>query len=136
MTLKIDHVAIVVKDIEAALSVYRDALQLPLERVEEVSAEQVKVAFLPPPDGGAEIELIQPTSADSGVAKFLEKRGEGIHHICVTVEDIEASMANLAAKGLQVLEEKPRVGSRGQKYVFVHPKSTHGVLLELYEEPK
>jgi len=134
MTLNIDHVAIVVEDIEQALTVYRDALGLPLERLEEVPAEQVKVAFLPFPQGGGEIELVQPTSDDTGVAKYLAKRGEGIHHICVTVENIEAAMNDMAAKGLQVLEEKPRVGRQGQKYVFIHPKSAHGVLIELYEK--
>jgi methylmalonyl-CoA epimerase len=136
MSLKIDHLAIVVKDIEEALKVYRDALGLPLERVEEVPIEQVKVAFLPLPDGSGEIELVQPTSDDTGVAKFLAKRGEGFHHLCLTVDDIETAMSNLAAKGLQILEEKPRIGSRGQKYVFIHPKTAHGVLIELYEKPK
>lgn len=135
MPSKIDHIAIVVKDIEAALSVYRDALDLPLDHVEDVPAEKVKAAFLPMPEGQSKIELIQPTSADSGVARFLDKRGEGIHHICITVDNIEESIVKMAAKGLQILEETPRVGSHGQKYVFVHPKTTHGVLLELYEEP-
>jgi methylmalonyl-CoA epimerase len=135
MSLRIDHIAIVVNNLEAGLQVYRDALGLPLERIEEVPAEQVKVAFLPFPFGGGEIELLEPTTSDSGVARFLAKRGEGIHHICLVVDDIEAAMAELSAKGLQVLEEQPRLGSRGQKYVFIHPKSAHGVLLELYEKP-
>jgi methylmalonyl-CoA epimerase len=135
MSLRIDHIAIVVNNLEAGLQVYRDALGLPLERIEEVPAEQVKVAFLPFPSGGGEIELLEPTTADSGVARFLAKRGEGVHHICLAVDDIEAAMADLRAKGLQVLEEQPRLGSRGQKYVFIHPKSAHGVLLELYEKP-
>jgi methylmalonyl-CoA/ethylmalonyl-CoA epimerase len=114
--------------------VYRDALGLPLERLEEVPAEGVKVAFLPFPQGSGEIELVQPTRDDTGIAKYLSKRGEGIHHICVTVDDIEQAMADMSAKGLQILEEKPRVGSQGQKYVFIHPKSAHGVLIELYEK--
>ena len=135
MTQSIDHVAIVVEDIEKALSVYRDALGLPLERLEEVSAEGVKVAFLPFPQGGGEIELVQPTRNDTGVAKYLAKRGEGIHHICVTVDNIELAMRDMAAKGLQILEDEPRVGSKGQKYVFIHPKSAHGVLIELYQKP-
>lgn len=133
MITKIDHVAIVVADLEAALAVYRDALGLPLHHVEEIPAEKVKVAFLPLPQGEAEIELVQPTDDDSGIARFLSRRGEGLHHICVEVEDIEAAMADLAAKGLQILEETPRLGSQGQKYVFIHPKTAHGVLLELYE---
>jgi methylmalonyl-CoA/ethylmalonyl-CoA epimerase len=93
------------------------------------------VAFLPFPQGSGEIELVQPTRSDTGVAKYLAKRGEGIHHICVTVDDIEQAMADMSAKGLQILEEKPRVGSQGQKYVFIHPKSAHGVLIELYQKP-
>ena len=135
MTQSIDHVAIVVEDIEKALTVYRDALGLPLEHLEEVSAEGVKVAFLPFPQGGGEIELVQPTRNDTGVARYLAKRGEGIHHICVTVDNIEQAMADMSAKGLQILEDEPRVGSQGQKYVFIHPKSAHGVLIELYQKP-
>lgn len=134
MSATIDHIAIVVKDIEAALAVYRDALGLPVDHVEDVPAEQVKAAFLPLADGQNKIELIQPTSADTGVARFLEKRGEGIHHICLTVDNIEEAMARMVSQGLQVLEDKPRVGSHGQKYVFIHPKTTHGVLIELYEK--
>ena len=134
MTNSIDHVAIVVEDIDRALSVYRDALGLPLERLADVPEEGVKVAFLPFPQGGGEIELVQPTRSDTGVAKYLAKRGEGIHHICLTVDNIEAAMAEMSAKGLQILEDEPRVGSQGQKYVFIHPKSAHGVLIELYEK--
>jgi len=130
---RIDHIAIVVQDLDAALRVYRDVLGLPLERVEEVPAEKVKVAFLPLPEGDGEVELVQPTANDTGIARFLAKRGEGMHHICFEVDDIQAAMAAMAASGLQVLEDKPRVGSQGQKYVFIHPKSTHGVLIELYE---
>jgi methylmalonyl-CoA/ethylmalonyl-CoA epimerase len=130
---RIDHIAIVVQDLDAALRVYRDVLGLPLERVEEVPAEKVKVAFLPLPEGNGEVELVQPTANDTGIARFLAKRGEGMHHICFEVDDIQAAMAAMAASGLQVLEDKPRVGSQGQKYVFIHPKSTHGVLIELYE---
>ena len=130
MTTKINHIAIVVEDIEAALTVYRDAVGLPLEQITEEPAEQVRVAYLPSESG--EIELIQPTTTDSGVAKFLAKRGEGLHHICLEVESIDATMQELAARGLKVLGE-PRVNQRGDKYVFIHPKSAHGVLLELYE---
>ena len=136
MGKRIDHIAIVVQDLDAALVVYRDVLGLPLERVEEVPAENVKVAFLPLPEGDGEVELVQPTADDTGIARFLAKRGEGMHHICFEVDDIEAAMATMAASGLQVLEDKPRVGSQGQKYVFIHPKTAHGVLIELYERPK
>jgi methylmalonyl-CoA epimerase len=133
---RIDHIAIVVQDLDAALRVYHDVLGLPLERVEEVPAEKVKVAFLPLPKGDGEVELVQPTADDTGIARYLAKRGEGMHHICFEVDDIQAAMAKMAASGLQVLEEEPRVGSQGQKYVFIHPKTAHGVLIELYERPK
>ena len=133
---RIDHIAIVVQDLDAVLRVYCDVLGLPLERVEEVPAEKVKVAFLPLPEGGGEIELVQPTSDDTGIARFLAKRGEGMHHICFEVDDIEAAMTQMTAAGLQILEEEPRTGSQGQKYVFIHPKSAHGVLIELNEHPK
>ena len=135
MLKQIDHIAIVVRDLDAALSVYHDALGLPLERVEDVPVEKVKVAFLPLPEGSGEIELVQPTADDTGIARYLAKRGEGMHHICFEVDDIQAAMAEMAASGLQVLEEEPRVGSQGQKYVFIHPKTAHGVLIELYERP-
>ncbi len=115
---------------------YRDALGLSLDRIEEIPAEQVRVAFLPLLQGGSEIELIQPTSEDSGVARFLAKRGEGMHHICLVVDNIERAMKEMAAKGLEILDDTPRVGDRGQKYIFIHPKTTHGLLLELYEKPK
>jgi methylmalonyl-CoA epimerase len=133
---RIDHIAIVVQDLDAALRVYHDVLGLPLERVEEVPAEKVKVAFLPLPEGDGEVELVQPTADDTGIARYLAKRGEGMHHICFQVDDIQAAMDQMAASGLQVLEEKPRLGSQGQKYVFIHPKTAHGVLIELYERPK
>ncbi|MBC8253347.1 MAG: VOC family protein, partial [Ardenticatenia bacterium] len=95
----------------------------------------VKVAFLPMPEGDGEVELVQPTDEESGIARFLAKRGQGIHHICFRVDDIQAAMDHVTANGLQVIENEPRVGSQGQKYVFIHPKSAHGVLIELYELP-
>jgi methylmalonyl-CoA/ethylmalonyl-CoA epimerase len=134
-TKRIDHIAVVVRDMDAALRVYHEVLGLPLERVEEVPAEKVRVAFLPLPEGDSEVELVQPTADDTGIARYLAKRGEGMHHICFEVDDIEAAMSELSAAGLQVLEEKPRLGSQGQKYVFVHPKTAHGVLIELYQRP-
>jgi len=136
MGKRIDHIAIVVQDLDVALGVYRDLLGLQLERVEEVPAENVKVAFLALPEGDGEIELVQPTADDTGIARFLAKRGEGMHHICFEVDDIEAAMATITASELQFLEDKPRVGSQGRKYVFIHPKTAHGVLIELYERPK
>ena len=130
---KIDHIGIVVQDIETALKVYRDALGLELTKTEFVPEQAVKIAFLP--TGESEIELVQPTTDDSGIARYLAKRGEGIHHICLEVDDIEAALAQMAAQGMQLIDETPRVGSGGQKYAFVHPKSAHGVLVELYQRP-
>jgi len=132
MTTKLNHIAIVVENIEKALEVYRDTVGLPLEHIADEPEEEVKIAFLPTASG--EIELIQPTTADSGVAKFLAKRGEGLHHICLEVDNIDATIEAMAARGLEVLGH-PRVNNRGEKYVFIHPKSAHGVLLELYERP-
>jgi methylmalonyl-CoA/ethylmalonyl-CoA epimerase len=130
MTPKLNHIAVVVEDIEKALELYRDTLGLPLAQLVEEQTEQVRVAFLPTANG--EIELIQPTTTDSGVAKFLAKRGEGLHHICLEVDDIEATTRELRTRGLEVLGQV-RLNERGEKYIFVHPKSAHGVLLELYE---
>ena len=128
----VDHIAIVVKDIEEALKTYRDVLGIPVSGIEEVPEQKVKIAFLPV--GDVRIELVQPTEPDSGVARFLEKRGEGIHHICLKVKDIEAVLAKLAESGVRLIDRQPRIGVHGQKLAFVHPKSLHGVLLELYEE--
>ena len=131
MLKKIDHIAIVVRSIEEALKVYRDALGLPLAHVQEVPEQKVKIAFLP--IGDCEIELVEPTAADSGVARFLEKRGEGLHHVCFEVEDIEAALRDLAAKGLRLIDRQPRQGAIG-RVAFLHPKSAHGVLIELVEK--
>jgi len=128
---RVDHIGIVVRSIEEALKVYRYALGLPLARVQEVPEQAVKIAFLPVGDG--EIELVEPTTADSGVARFLEKRGEGLHHICFEVEDIEAALRDLAAKGLRLIDKEPRQETLG-RVAFLHPKSAHGVLIELMEK--
>ncbi len=133
---RIDHIAIVVQDLDSALKVYCDILGLSLARVEEVPAEEVKIAFLPLPEGHSEIELVQPITEGTGIARYLAKRGEGMHHICLEVDDIQTAMAEVSASGLQILEEKPRLGNQGQKYVFIHPRTTHGVLIELYERPE
>ena len=130
MSTKLNHIAIVVEDIDRALAVYGDGIGLHVESVAEEPAEAVKVAYLPTATG--EIELIQPTTADSGVAKYLAKKGEGLHHICLEVEDIEAATGRMAAQGMQVLGEV-RTNQRGDKYIFIHPKSAHGVLIELYQ---
>jgi len=132
MTRSIDHIAIVVRDLEEALGFYRDALGLPVIERREVAEEQVRVASVAL--GSASIELVQPLDAESGVARFLSKRGEGLHHVCLTVSDIAAAMRQLRDSGAELITEEPRVGLDGRRYGFVHPRSAHGVLLELYEE--
>jgi methylmalonyl-CoA epimerase len=127
---KIDHIGIVVRDIQAALKVYQAALGLPLREVAEVPDQKVQIAFLPV--GESNFELVQPLTDDTGVYKFLEKRGEGIHHICVEVDDIEATLARLKGHGVPLIDEIPRQGAHG-RVAFVHPKGMHGVLIELVE---
>jgi len=131
MNPSIHHIAIAVRDLDAALAFYRDALGLEMTERREAPQEGVEIAFLPAGEG--KIELISPMDADGGVARFLEKRGEGLHHVCLAVEDVEASMERLREAGVMLLSKEPRVNEHGTRYVFVHPKSTHGVLLELYE---
>lgn len=131
MSTSIHHIAIAVHDLDAALAFYRDALGLEMTERREAPEENVEIAFLPAGEG--EIELLRPLDEESDVARFLQKRGEGLHHICLAVEDIEAAMERLRAAGAQLLSDAPRVNVRGTRYVFVHPRSAHGVLLELYE---
>jgi methylmalonyl-CoA epimerase len=133
MPKRIDHVAIIVRNIEQALVFYRDTLSIAPSEIKEVPTEQVRIAFLPMGGpGGSEIELIEPTTPDSSLAKFLEKRGEGLHHICLEVDDINAALAEMQEKGIPVLDEQPRIAAEGRA-IFIHPKAAHGVLLELIE---
>ena len=132
--IKIDHVAVVVDDISTALNFWQNALGLPLEGKESNEHEAVDIAFLPV--GESRIELLQPTTDDSGIAKYLAKRGAGLHHLCLAVADIEAAMAQIVAQGVQMINETPRQREDGTRYAFVHPKSTGGVMVELYELPK
>jgi methylmalonyl-CoA/ethylmalonyl-CoA epimerase len=143
MTGRIDHVAIVVKSLDESLGFYRDALGLHVSRVEDNPAEGVRIAFLPL--GDCEIELLEPLTPDpsltgrgekggGGVARFLERRGGGLHHVCIEVPDIEAAMARLLAGGAKMIDDAPRIRPDGIRYAFVHPRSTGGVLLELYEK--
>ncbi len=135
MPKRIDHIAIIVRDIEQALLFYRDTLGIASGEIKEVPTEQVRIAFLPMGGpGGSEIELIEPTSPDSSLAKFLEKRGEGLHHICLEVENIDAELANMQERGAPVLDKQPRIAAEGRA-IFLHPKGTNGVLLELLEKP-
>ncbi len=131
---KIHHLAIVVENIQAALSFWRDALGLPVGKVERNEREEVDVAFLPLESG--EIELISPINETSGVARGLAKRGEGIHHLCIQVEDIEATMRRLREHKVMLLNDAPKVNEEGTRYCFIHPKSASGALVELYEPKK
>lgn len=128
---RLDHIAIVVDDIEGALGFWRDALGLELDHVEDIPEQESLVAFLAV--GGSEIELVEPTSDDSGVARYLQKRGPGMHHICLQVEALESTLAELKAKGVRLINETPIEGSGGKHLAFIHPESTQGVLVELYE---
>ncbi|WP_224364306.1 methylmalonyl-CoA epimerase [Hyalangium versicolor] len=130
----LDHVAIAVKDLDKAIALYRDTLGLELSEIEEVPEQQVRTAIFG--HGSGRVELICPTSTDTSVAKFLEKRGEGLHHICIEVDDIEASLAALKAKGAPLIDETPKPGAGGAKVAFIHPKGSHGVLVELSQKPK
>lgn len=128
--IKINHVAVAVNEIEPALAFWRDALGLEMQRVEDVPSQKSTVAFLPV--GDSEIELVKPTEASTGLAKFLQEKGPGIHHLCVQVDDIQAMLAQLKEKGVRLINDNPQV-LPGRKMAFIHPKSTGGVLVELYE---
>jgi methylmalonyl-CoA/ethylmalonyl-CoA epimerase len=128
---KINHVAVVVSDIDEALEFWQDALGLELSHVEDVPGQEARVAFLPA--GDSKVELVEPTTGDSGLARHLDKRGPGLHHICLEVEDIEGTLARLKEKGVRLINREPVTGAGGRKIAFIHPKSTGGVLVELYE---
>ncbi len=130
---KIDHIAILTGDMDGALNFWHDALGMDLGGMEEVPAEKSIVAFLP--TGGSEIELVKPTTDDSGLAKYLEKRGPGMHHVCLEVDDIEGMLERLKGHGIQLINETALSGLHGRKYAFIHPKATGGVLVELYQLP-
>ena len=130
--MKLDHIAIVVKDLDEAVTVYSRKLGTPLESRQRVEHEGVEIAVMSLDN--AHIELVHPLENNSGVAKFLEKRGEGLHHICLEVDDIETLMQSLQAAGVKLIDTKPRRGYKGNKAIFVHPASTNGVLIEFYEK--
>lgn len=131
MIKKVNHIAVVVADLDASMRFWVDALGLELFHKEHVASQAVDVAFLPV--GDSKIELLQPTDSESGVARYLEKRGSGMHHICFEVDDLEAALARLAKADVQLINEIPVTGSDGRKFAFIHPKSANGVLVELYE---
>jgi len=130
---RIDHIAVLVEDIDTTLSFWRDALGIDLSHTTDVPAEMAQIAFLPV--GASEIELVKPTSSDSGLARYLEKRGPGMHHICLEVDDILGMITRLQEHGVQMINAEPRTSADGKKYAFVHPKSAGGVMVELYELP-
>jgi methylmalonyl-CoA/ethylmalonyl-CoA epimerase len=127
----IEHLGIATRRLDEALGFWRDALGLEVVETEEVAEQRVRVAMLPV--GESRVELLEPTSEDSPIAKFLEKRGPGIHHIAVRVEDIRSTLARLKEQGARLIDETPRTGAGGSLIAFVHPSSTGGVLLELVE---
>ena len=129
--MKINHLGIATKGIDDALAFWADALGLENVHTETVEDQKVRVAMLP--IGESRVELLEPTSDDSPISKFLEKRGPGIHHIAVEVDDIEAALARLKDQGMRLIDEAPRIGAEGCLVAFVHPGSTGGVLLELVE---
>ncbi len=131
MIQKIDHIGIAVKSIDDVLKFYRDTLGIECKGTEVVEDQHVKTAFLPL--GQSEIELLESTTEDGTIAKFIEKNGEGIQHIALRVDDIEDALNDMREKGVRLIDEKPRLGAGGARIAFLHPKSTHGVLLELCE---
>ena len=130
---RIDHIAVLVPDLDDALVFWQDTLGLTLDHVETISSMEVKIAFLPL--GESEIELVQPTSEESGLAKYLAKRGPGLHHICIEVEDIAAKLMDLKESGVRLIDEEPILMEDGRQLAFIHPQGSGGVLLELYELP-
>jgi methylmalonyl-CoA/ethylmalonyl-CoA epimerase len=131
MIKRIDHIAILLPELKEGTNFWVDALGLPLEKIESVPEQQVKIAFLPV--GDSHVELVEPTDDASGVAAYLQKRGPGLHHICLEVDDMEKTLAQLIEADIPLIDEKPQKGKNGKKLAFIHPKGTGGVLVELYE---
>ncbi|MCD4715054.1 MAG: methylmalonyl-CoA epimerase [Clostridiales bacterium] len=130
-TLKVDHIGIAVKNLDESIKFYQDILGLELQGTEVVDEQKVRVAFLPV--GDTEIELLESTSEDGPIAKFIEKNGEGVQHIAFKVDNIEEAIEYMLSKGMKMIDEKPRYGAGGAKIAFVHPKSSNRVLVELSE---
>ncbi len=131
MLSKVDHIGIAVSNLDEAIKLYKDVLGLELHGVEVVEEQKVKVAFLPV--GDTEVELLESTSPDGPIAKFIEAKGQGIQHLAFRVDNIEAALEEMKAKGMRLIDEKPRYGAGGARIAFLHPKSTNGVLIELCE---
>jgi methylmalonyl-CoA epimerase len=129
---RVHHVAVVVRDVEAALRVYRDALGMIVETVQEVPSDGVRIAFLP--TGESKLELVQPTDGSTGVARYLARHGEGFHHVCYEVAHLAETLTRLSLEGMELIDALPRRGAEGP-VAFIHPRSCHGVLVELIEAP-
>lgn len=129
--IKIDHIGIAVKDLDAAMHFYKEILGMEVSEIEEVKEQKVRVAFLP--TGDSEIELLESTEADGPIAKFIESRGEGLQHIALRVENVEAALNELKEKGIRLIDETPRYGAGGAKIAFIHPKAPFGTLIEICE---
>lgn len=134
MVRKIEHIGIAVEDLGPALDFYHAALGLTASEIEEVPGQQVRVAVLHA--GETKIELLQSTSPDGPIGRFIEKRGEGIHHICFEVDDLDRTLADLREAGVRLIDEQPRPGAGGRRIAFIHPRSSHGALIELSELPE
>ena len=131
---RIDHIAIAVEDLSQSLGFWEKALGLHVHGIRNVPEQAVDIAFLPV--GASEVELVKPATGDSGIAKWMSKRGPGIYHICLEVDDIRQTLADLGAHGMELIDKEPRASADGKLYAFVHPKSTGGVLIELYQLPE
>jgi methylmalonyl-CoA epimerase len=129
---RIHHVAIVVKSLEAALPMYRDLLGLPLETIMDIESDRVRIAFLGL--GASKVELVEPTDDTTGVARFLANKGEGFHHVCIEVANLTEELTRLGIDGVELIDTAPRHGAEGP-VAFLHPRSCHGVLVELIEAP-
>ena len=133
MASKINHIAIVVPDLEEGTSFWADALGLQVSKIEDIPEQQVRIAFLPV--GDSNIELLEPTNDSSGVARYLQRHGPGLHHICLEVENIAETIERLKEANVQLIDDEPRTGHNDIKLAFIHPKATGGTLVELYQLP-
>ncbi|OGO26070.1 MAG: methylmalonyl-CoA epimerase [Chloroflexi bacterium RBG_16_54_11] len=128
---RINHIAVLVEDIDASLKFWQELLGMQPSHISDMPAEAARIAFLPV--GEREIELVQPTTSDSGLRRYLEKHGTGMHHLCLEVDDLPGMLLRLKSAGVQLINEDPKVGEAGRQYAFIHPRSTNGVLVELYQ---
>ena len=131
MKVQLDHVGIAVADLDAALAFYRDALGLEIDVPEDVPSQRVRARFIPMSSGSSALELLEATAPDSAIAKYVAKRGPGLHHITLRVDDIGAALDRLKERGVRLIDESPRPGAHGSLVAFIHPSSAHGVLVEL-----